>query len=81
VPDAEEKAAFNSANVDYNKIYKIVSFTGNRLYAIPCNVATSIVDKLEFTLLNKLEFSLEKISIKDVCIKLKADRLGYISLA
>ena len=84
VPDAEEKAAFNSfdpASADYTKIYKIVSFTGKRLYAIPCNVATSIVDKLEFTLLNKLEFSLENISIKDVCIKLKVDRLGYISLA
>jgi CRISPR-associated endonuclease Csn1 len=84
VPDAEEKAtfySFDSANADYAKIYKIVSFTGNRLYAIPCNVATSIVDKLEYTLLNKLEFSLEKISIKDVCIKLKADRIGHVSLA
>ncbi len=63
------------------RIYKIVSFTGNRLSAVPYYVAKSIVDKVEFTQLNKLEFSIEdKSSIKEVCIKLKVDRLGNISL-
>jgi CRISPR-associated endonuclease Csn1 len=60
------------------RIYKIVSFTGNRLSALPYSVAKPIVDKVEFTQLNKLEFSLERFSIKDVCIKLKVDRLGNI---
>jgi CRISPR-associated endonuclease Csn1 len=60
-------------------IYKVVSFTGNRLSAIPYTVAQPIIDKVEFTQLNKLEFSLEKLSIKDSCIKLKVDRLGNIS--
>jgi CRISPR-associated endonuclease Csn1 len=59
-------------------IYKIVSFTGNRLYAIPYSISKSIVDKVEFTQLNKLETSLEKKSIKDICIKLRVDRLGNI---
>jgi len=60
------------------RVYKIVSFTGKRLYAIPHTVATSIVDKFEFTQLNKLEFSPEKFSIKEVCAPLEIDRLGKI---
>ena len=63
-----------------NRIYKIVSFTGGRLYAIPNSVANSIVDKVEFTQLNKLEFSIcaEKKSIRESCWKIKIDPLGAI---
>lgn len=60
-----------------NNIYKIVSFTSTRLSAIPINVATTIVNKVEFTQLNKIEFTWQK----DICIKLKVDRLGNISIA
>lgn len=56
-------------------IYKIVSFTGGRLYGIPQSVSTVIVNKVEFSQLNKIEFTSEK----DVCIKLQVDRLGNIS--
>ncbi len=59
-------------------IYKIVSFTGNRLYAVPYPVANSIVDKLEYSQLNKVEFTDDKTSIKEVCIPIKIDRLGNI---
>ena len=84
VPTNDEKENLTTINFDKiskeqtNRIYKCVSFTGNRLYAIPNNIASSIVDKLEFTLLNKLEFDLEKNSIKEICIKLEVDRLGKI---
>ena len=61
-----------------NRIYKIVSFTGNRLYGIPVNTAKSIVEKLEFTQLNKIEFTDDKFSIKEHCWKLETDRLGEI---
>lgn len=61
---------------DKNQIYKIVSFTGNRLYGIPYFVANSIVDKVEYSQLNKVEFTDDKISIKEVCIPFKIDRLG-----
>ena len=64
--------------VEKNRIYKIVSFTGNRLYGVPYSVANSIVDKAEYTQLNKVEFTDEKISIKEVCIPVKVDRLGNI---
>jgi CRISPR-associated endonuclease Csn1 len=61
-----------------NQVYKVVSFTGNRLYAVPHTVATSIVDKVEFTQLNKMEQDLDKISIKEKCDKILIDRIGNI---
>lgn len=82
VPTEEENenlslVNFENLNKDQvNRVYKVVSFTGNRLYAIPNNIATSIVDKVEFTQLNKLESSLDKCSIKEFCWKLSVDRLG-----
>lgn len=84
IPSKEEIENPNYKNkIDLNKIdklniYKIVSFTGNRLYAINCNIASSIVDKFEFTQLNKLESTINKISIKEHCIKIKINRLGII---
>lgn len=86
LPAEEERE--NITSINFNKlvkeqvkrIYKVVSFTGNRLYAVPYTIAKSIVDKVEFTQLNKLEFSLEGFSIKDVCVKLEVDRLGNISV-
>ena len=65
-------------NICQNRIYKIVSFTGNRLYSIPVTVAKSIVDKMEYTQLNKFEFTDEKESIKETCVPIKVDRLGNI---
>jgi len=64
--------------LDKNRIYKIVSFTGNRLYAVLSSVAKSIVDKVEFSQLNKIEFTDDKESIKEICIPIKIDRLGNI---
>lgn len=82
IPNEEEKTMpvnlVNPSKDKLSRIYKIVSFTGNRLYAIPFAVAKPIVDKVEFTQLNKLESSLEKMSIKEGCIKLKVNRLGNI---
>ncbi|MGJ1268280.1 type II CRISPR RNA-guided endonuclease Cas9 [Sphingobacterium spiritivorum] len=78
VPSEDELE--NISMIDFNKIsneriYKVVSFTGNRLYGIPFQVSTSIVNKNEYTQLNKIEF----IKEKEVLIKLKTDRLGNIS--
>ncbi len=75
VPDISEKRN----ELDRKRIYKIVSFTSNRLYGIPYSIANSIVDKVEYSQLNKVEFTDEKISIKEVCIPIKVDRLGNIT--
>jgi CRISPR-associated endonuclease Csn1 len=85
IPNEEELVNSNSIKPEQlnkdqlNRVFKVVSFSGSRLYAVPCSVATSIVDKVEFTQLNKLEFSLEKVSIREHCIKLNSDRLGNLS--
>ena len=64
--------------IDKSRIYKSVSFTGSRLYATPFSVAKVIVDKMEFTQLNKVEFTDDKSSIKETCVPIKVDRLGNI---
>ncbi|ACX73754.1 CRISPR-associated protein, Csn1 family [Fibrobacter succinogenes subsp. succinogenes S85] len=65
-------------SIDKKRIYKVVSFTNNRLYAIPYAIAKSIVDKNEFTQLNKIEFTDNKESIKDACVPVIIDRLGNV---
>ncbi|HTN44755.1 MAG TPA: HNH endonuclease domain-containing protein [Flavipsychrobacter sp.] len=83
IPTADEIE--NGSSIDFENfvkekienIYKVVSFTGNRLYGIPFIVANTIVNKIEYTQLNKIEFGKEK----ENCIKLKVNRLGDISKA
>lgn len=69
----------DNEKIDLNNIYKVVSFSTYQLFFVKNNIATSIVNKMEFSTLNKMEKSTESIMIKDVCIKLKVDRLGNIS--
>lgn len=81
VPSEDEK--HNLYGLDFGNLskeqlqnaYKIVSFTGPRLYGVPLNVASVIVNKVEYTQLNKIEF----INEKEYCVKLKVDRLGNLS--
>lgn len=79
VPTEDE--SINNISINRTGIYKVVSFTNNRLYAVPFNMAKSVVDKIEFTQLNKVESDIiSNNSIKQVCLKLKVDRLGNISI-
>ncbi|GMQ27857.1 type II CRISPR RNA-guided endonuclease Cas9 [Algoriphagus confluentis] len=71
--DIEDVFKFNHEDLDHSRVFKIVSFTAGRLYGIPFKSANSIVDKLEFGQLNKMEFTKEKAS----CIKLQFNRLGH----
>ena len=71
----------NLSKEQKEKIYKTVSFTGNQCFFIREIVATSIVNKMEYSPLNKMERSITGIMIKEICIKLKVDRLGNISKA
>ena len=85
IPNNEELESpslidFSQLSTDLLKrINKVVSFTGNRLYVIPINTALSIVDKVEYSQLNKVEFDIDtKYSVKSNCWKLQVDRLGNI---
>lgn len=85
IPIEEETKQFVSAYImalnkdQINCIYKVVSFTGNQCFFIKHTVATSIVNKVEFSALNKTEKSIEGIMIKEFCIKIYVDRLGNIN--
>lgn len=78
VPTPEEIETGRVGEIDRKRIYKVVSFTGNRLYGIPQRVANLIIDKMEFYSLNKIEFTDDRESIKESCLPLKVDRLGNI---
>ncbi len=73
VPNADD-----TGSIDVNSIYKVVSFSGAQMFCVQSKVATSIVNKAEFSTLNKMERAIDNTMIKDVCIKLKVDRLGNI---
>ncbi len=79
VPEVGEQVNFEVLNP--KNIYKTVSFTGNQCFFIRNDIATSIVNKAEFSALNKMEKSIEGTMIKETCIKLQADRLGNIKPA
>lgn len=81
VPTKEEQTNDLNANrIDKSRIYKMVSCSGNQCFFIQANVSGMIVDKCEFSPLNKQEQSITKEMIKKVCIPLKIDRLGNITL-
>ncbi|MGL5235403.1 MAG: type II CRISPR RNA-guided endonuclease Cas9, partial [Empedobacter falsenii] len=71
-----------------SRVYKMVSSTGNECHFIKANISSLIKNydaktKLgEMGSLNKLEVTAEgDFRIKEICIKLKVDRLGNISKA
>ena len=64
--------------VDRKRIYKMVSSSGNQCFFIDEKVAKSIVDKIEFTSLNKAERAISGEMIKEICVPIKVDRLGNI---
>lgn len=64
--------------VDSNRIYKAISFNKKQCFCIKYNVATSIVNKVEFSSSNKMERAITGEMIKETCIPIKVDRLGNI---
>ena len=82
VPTVEEKD--NTKNIDFRnlnpeqvgRIYKMVSSTGIQCFFIKAEVSIPILDKIEFSIKNKMERSIDGVMIKEVCFKLDVDRLG-----
>ena len=64
--------------VDKKRIYKMVSSSGTACFFVNGKVAKPIVDKVEFSPLNKAERAITGEMIKEICIPLKVDRLGNI---
>lgn len=79
VPTEDEMDnGYVSIPIDKDRIYKMVSSSGKQCFFIKSVVANSIVDKQEFSSLNKMEKALTGEMIKERCIPLKVDRLGNI---
>lgn len=60
------------------KFYKVVSFSGSQIFFVRHDIAISIVNKGEFSTLNKMERAMDGTMVKEICIKLKIDRLGNV---
>ncbi|GHT02721.1 hypothetical protein AGMMS49525_06650 [Bacteroidia bacterium] len=67
VPTEEERTSgvVNFENIDVKRIYKMVSSSGNQCFFVQQLVANSIVNKVEFSALNKMERSIEGIMVKE----------------
>lgn len=71
----------NMAAIQPQRVYKMVSSSGPQCFFVRQDVASTIVNKFEFSPLNKTERSIEGIMIKDVCVKLEVNRLGNVKPA
>ena len=84
VPGEDEKNNLQSLNLrnftqhQTSGIYKMLSSSGTQCFFIRNDIASPIWNKVEFSALNKTERSIDGIMIKDVCWKLKVNRLGQI---
>ena len=67
-----------SMPLDRSRIYRMVSCTEKRAFFISFNIAKPIIDKVEFSSLNKTERAITGEMIKETCIPLKIDRLGNL---
>lgn len=79
VPTKEEIVNGNiTYPLDKTRIYKMVSCTGNQCFFIQSYASNIIVDKYEYSALNKMERAITGEMIKEICIPIQVDRLGNI---
>ena len=64
--------------VDVDRIYKMVSATSNRCFFVKATVASPVIDKYEYSSMNKMERAITGEKITEVCVPIKVDRLGNI---
>ena len=80
VPTQEEvKCGHINQPIQKDRIYKMVSSSGNQCFFIKSSVANTIIDKYEYSPLNKMERAITGEMIKEICIPIKIDRLGNIT--
>ncbi|MFR9531327.1 MAG: type II CRISPR RNA-guided endonuclease Cas9 [Rikenellaceae bacterium] len=66
-------------DIDLDRVYKMVSTSGKDCFFIKMSAAIPIIDKLEFEAKNKMGRAFTGEMIKELCLKLKVDRLGNIT--
>lgn len=79
VPTSDElRNGINVDEIDKSRVYKMVSSSGNQCFFINARVANTIVNKEEYSPLNKMERSISGEMIKEICVPIKVDRLGNV---
>jgi len=79
--EEEILCGFKSYSIkDTNRIYKMISCSSYQCFFTPNRIASPIMQTIELGANNKSEKTWEGQMIKQVCIKLKIDRLGKISI-
>ena len=79
VPSAEECATGKVNHpLDKTRIYKMVSCTRKECYFVQAYTANVILDKREYSPLNKMERAITGEMIKEICRPIQVDRLGNI---
>ena len=79
VPTKEEIQNGNIAYpLDKTRVYKMVSSSGNQCFFIQSYASDVIIDKYEYSALNKMERAITGEMIKEICIPIHVDRLGNI---
>jgi CRISPR-associated endonuclease Csn1 len=68
----------NLSKEQTGRIYKAVSSSTYQCFFLRHDISVSIVNKMEFSPLNKMERAMDGIMVKDVCWKLQVNRLGKI---
>ena len=69
----------NLTPMQKGRIYKMISSSGNQCFFVKQETSAPIVNKLEYSALNKMERSLDGVMIKDVCQKLNVTRIGGVT--
>ena len=64
--------------LDVNRIYKMVSCTGNEAHFVPSFVSNPLIQTAELGSNNKAQRTWTGEMIKEICIPLKVDRLGNV---
>lgn len=72
----EEGEHVDIHRLDPERVWKMVSCSKCRCFFVPERVAAVIKDKGEYGSMNKVELTDQRVSIKNVCVKLKVNRLG-----
>lgn len=81
VPTDNEIKSESINKISNDRVYKLVSANKKQAFFISSTVASVIVDKFEFSSMNKQERALTDEMIKEVCIPIKVNRLGEITLS
>lgn len=75
---SQEEIECGEYRLSRDRIYKLVSFADQAVYFVPASVASPILDKVEYTQLNKVSRTPNEELIRDICIPIQIDRLGNI---